>query len=93
MILLVFAELLAAVLVHVPRSIVKFAVNLSVRFENPPNSKAIFFAVVTEEIFLFPACNLVSSVAVRVIPAVFEELISKNVSLFKALKLLCVELA
>ena len=73
------SELLAAVLVHAPKSIVKFAVNVSVKFENPPNSKAIFFAIVTDEIFLFPGSNLVSSVAVIDTPVVSEELISKNI--------------
>ena len=87
------AELLAAVLVHLPRSIVRFAVNVSVRFENPPNSNAILFAVVTLEMVLLFACNFVSSVAFTVTPDVFEELIWKNVSLFNDVKLVCVVLA
>ena len=40
-----------------------------------------------------PACNCVSSVALIVTPDEFEELISKNVSLFTDVKLVCVVLA
>ena len=67
---------------------VKLAEKVSVKFENPPNSKTIFLAVVTFEIVLLLFSNLVSSDAFTITPEEFEEEISKNTSLFKVSKLL-----